>query len=163
MKVDILSADCTERLGNRLWVRTEPFIFSIDGEIFIIPRGTVHDGGSVPRLLWVLSPPMSGPFAEAFGPHDYFYSVDGPDVGRLRADLILYHMGLYRRASTIEAQVIKSGVNLFGWMSYKKGRDKMTAESCYNFVQARLRVAQLSAHQSSGCILGAESVKNSSK
>jgi len=143
MKVDILSADCTERLGNRLWVRTEPFIFSIDSEVFIIPRGTVHDGGSVPRLIWALSPPMSGPFAEGFGSHDWFYN-EGPDIGRLKADLVLYHMGLYRGASIIEAQAIKSGVNLFGWMSYKKGRDKMTEKSCYNYVQARLRVAQLS-------------------
>ena len=152
MKVEILSTDCTERLGNRLWVRTEPFIFSIDGETFIIPRGTVHDGGSVPRLFWFLSPPMSGPFAEGFGPHDYFYSIDGPDVGRLRADLILYHMGLYRGASTIEAQAIKSGVNLCGWMSYKTGRDKMTEKSCYNLPYARLRVAQLSGMQTTKAV-----------
>jgi len=143
MKIEILSADCLERLGNRLWVRTKSFYFSVDGEIYEIPRGTVTDGGSIPRLFWTISPPMSGPFAQGFPVHDWFYSVDGPDIGRFKADLVLYHMGRHRGASIIEAQAIKSAVNLFGWMSYKKGRDKITERSCYNFVKARLRVAQL--------------------
>ena len=163
MKVEILSSDCTERLGNRLWVLTQPFIFSVDDEVFVVPRGFVTDGASVPRVMYPICSPVSGPFGQGAIAHDFLYSVDGPDIGRLRADLVLYNMGRLRGAWISEAQLVKSGVNLFGWMSYKKGRDKMTFSSCYNLVKARLRVAQLSAHQSSGCILGAESVKNSSK
>ena len=144
MKVDILSADCTERLGNRLWVLTRPFVFSVDDEIFTVPMGFVTDGASVPRLLYSLCSPVSGPFGQGAIVHDFLYSVDGPDIGRLRADLVLYQIGRFRGAGLAESQLVKSGVNLFGWMSYKTGRDKMTAKSCYNFVQARLRVAQLS-------------------
>ena len=147
MKVEILSADCTERLGNRLWVLTQPFIFSVDDETFTVPRGFVTDGASVPRVMYPICSPVSGPFGQGALAHDFYYSIDGPDIGRLRADLILYAMGRLRGAWISEAQLVKSGVNLFGWMSYKKGRDKMTAKSCYNFVQARLRVAQLSGMQ----------------
>jgi len=144
MKVEILSADCTERLGNRLWVLTQPFVFFVDDELFTVPQGFVTDGASVPRLLWPICSPVSGPFGQGALAHDFYYSIDGPDIGRLRADLILYAMGRLRGAWISEAQLVKSGVNLFGWMSYKKGRDKMTFSSCYNLVKARLRVAQLS-------------------
>ena len=144
MKVDILSADCTERLGNRLWVLTQPFIFSVDDEVFVVPRGFVTDGASVPRVMYPICSPVSGPFGQGAIAHDFYYSIDGPDIGRFRADQVLYSMGRLRGAWISEAQLVKSGVNLFGWMSYKTGRDKMTAKSCYNFVQARLRVAQLS-------------------
>ena len=144
MKVEILSADCTERLGNRLWVLTQPFIFSVDDEVFVVPRGFVTDGASVPRVMYPICSPVSGPFGQGAIAHDFYYSIDGPDIGRFRADQVLYSMGRLRGAWISEAQLVKSGVNLFGWMSYKTGRDKMTAKSCYNFVQARLRVAQLS-------------------
>jgi len=144
MKVEILSSDCTERLGNRLWVLTQPFIFSVDDEVFVVPRGFVTDGASVPRVMYPICSPVSGPFGQGALAHDFYYSIDGPDIGRLRADLILYAMGRLRGAWISEAQLVKSGVNLFGWMSYKKGRDKMTFSSCYNLVKARLRVAQLS-------------------
>ena len=144
MKVEILSSDCTERLGNRLWVLTQPFIFSVDDEVFVVPRGFVTDGASVPRVMYPICSPVSGPFGQGEIAHDFYYSIDGPDIGRFRADQVLYSMGRLRGAWISEAQLVKSGVNLFGWMSYKTGRDKMTAKSCYNFVQARLRVAQLS-------------------
>jgi hypothetical protein len=143
MKIDILSSLCTDRLGNRLWVITEPFVFIIDGVIYEIPMGFVFDGASNMRLLWAICPPMAGPAGEATAVHDWFYSVEGPDIGRLKADYVLYCMARYRGANILEAQAIKSGVNLIGWMHYKKGRDKMTSKSCYNLVRARLRVAQL--------------------
>ena len=144
MEIDILCPDCTERLGNRLWVLTQPFIVSVDDEVYNVPRGFVTDGASVPRLLYPICSPVAGPFGQGAIVHDWFYSVDGPDIGRLKADLVLYAMGRFRGAKLGESQLVKSGVNLFGWMSYKKGRDKMTFSSCYNLVKARLRVAQLS-------------------
>ena len=144
MKVEILSSDCTERLGNRLWVLTQPFIFSVDDEVFVVPRGFVTDGASVPRVMYPICSPVSGPFGQGAIAHDFYYSIDGPDIGRFRADQVLYAMGRLRGAWISEAQLVKSGVNLFGWMSYKTGRDKMTFSSCYNLVKARLRVAQLS-------------------
>jgi len=124
-------------------VITEPFIFTIDGVIYEIPTGFVFDGASNMRLLWVICPPMAGPAGEAAAVHDWFYSVEGPDIGRLVADYALYCMARFRGASILGAQAIKSGVNLLGWMHYKKDRDKMTSKSCYNLARARLRVAQL--------------------
>jgi hypothetical protein len=124
-------------------VITEPFVFIIDEAIYEIPMGFVFDGASNIRLLWAICPPMAGPAGEATAVHDWFYSVEGPDIGRLKADYVLYCMARFRGASILEAQAIKSGVNLLGWMHYKKGRDKMTFSSCYNLARARLRVAQL--------------------
>jgi len=105
--------------------------------------GFVFDGASNIRLLWAICPPMAGPAGEATVVHDWFYSVEGPDIGRLKADYVLYCMARFRGANILEAQAIKTGVNLLGWMHYKKGRNKMTSKSCYNLVRARLRVAQL--------------------
>lgn len=105
--------------------------------------GFVFDGASNIRLLWAICPPMAGPAGEATVVHDWFYSVEGPDIGRLKADYALYCMARFRGARILEAQAIKTGVNLLGWMHYKKGKDKMTNKSCYNLTRARLRVAQL--------------------
>jgi len=143
MKVDILSALVTERLGNRLWVLTEPFIISIDGEIHTIPRGFVTDGASCLRLLWGICAPVAGPFGEGAIPHDWFYSPEGPDIGRLNADLALYEFGRLRGANIFQAQAVKSGVNAFGWIHYKKGVEKLTNWSCYDLVRAKIRVANL--------------------
>jgi len=143
MKVDILSALVTERLGNRLWVLVEPFIFSIDGVIYAIPRGFVTDGASCPRIMWSICAPVAGPFGEGAVIHDYFHSIEGPDIGRFTADMALYAFGRFRGANILQAQAVKSGVNCFGWLYYKKGVEKLTAASCYNLIGAMLRVANL--------------------
>lgn len=141
MQVDILSPLATERLGNRLWVLTAPFIFSIDGQIHTIPRGFVTDGASCPRILWWLCAPVAGPFGEGAVIHDWLYNPDGPDIGRLNADMALYAFGRFRGANVLQAQAVKSGVNCFGWRYYKKGAEKLTERSCYDLIWARLRVA----------------------
>ena len=143
MKVDILTADRTERLGNRLWVLTHPFLFEVDGKLYIVPRGFVTDGASCPRLLWSICSPVAGPFGQGAIAHDWLYSPEGPDIGRFTADMVLYSIGRYRGADSLRAQLVKSGVNSFGWMSYKKGIDKLTDLSCYNLFEARLIVEEL--------------------
>ena len=143
MKIEILSYDCTERLGNRLWVLSQPFIFSVDDKLFTVPRGFVIDGASVPRLLYPICSPVAGPFGQAAIAHDFLYSIEGPDIGRFKADHVLYTIGRLRGAWLAEAQAVKTGVNLFGWLSYKTGRNKINKKSCYDWVQAQLRVAQL--------------------
>ena len=52
--------------------------------------------------------------------HDWFYSVEGPDIGRLKADYVLYCMARFRGARTLEAQAIKTGVNLLGMDALQK-------------------------------------------
>ena len=66
--------------------------------------GFVFDGASNIRLLWAICPPMAGPAGEATVVHDWFYSVEGPDIGRLKADYVLYCMARFRGANILEAQ-----------------------------------------------------------
>lgn len=152
MKIDILTTDCTERLGNRLWVLTQPFIFTIDGKSYTIPTGFVTDGASCPRPLWSICSPVAGPFGQGAIPHDWFYN-EGPDIGRLQADMVLYAIGRFRGANIARAQAVKSGVNMFGWMNYKKGIDKLTDAACYDLEKARVRVAELISQRSPGQLI----------
>lgn len=143
MKVKILSPLKTERLGNRLWVLLEPFIFEVDGIRYTVPAGFVTDGASCPRLLWSICSPMAGPFGEGAVAHDWFYN-EGPDIGRFNADMVLYALGRYRGSNIFRAQAVKSGVNVFGKWSYKTGADKVVPRACYDFAYAVGRVRELS-------------------
>jgi len=143
MKIEILNQDQTIRLGNRLWVLSNTFSFKVDGVQYDVPKGFVTDGASCPRVLWTICSPVAGPFGQGAIAHDFFYSVEGPDIGRFKADLVLYHIGRYRGANILNAQAVKTGVNLAGWSSYKTGVDKMTTKSCYNLLRAKATVEKL--------------------
>lgn len=143
MKIEVFANEQVERLGNRLWVLVDWFGFMIDGIPYWIPPGFVTDGASVPRLLWPICSPMSGPFGQPSIPHDFFYCHKGPDVGRLYADYVLYKWGRMRGSGIIKAQAVKTTLNICGWACYKTGRDKVTAGKCYNLEYAKLRVEQL--------------------
>jgi hypothetical protein len=86
---------------------------------------------------------VAGPFGEAAVIHDWLYSTEGPDIGRLKADLALYEFGRFRGAGIARAQLVKSGVNAFGWQHYKKGVEKLTEKTCYDLGDARVYVAEL--------------------
>jgi hypothetical protein len=123
----------TERLGNRLWVLTSDFTFIVGNDAYTAKRGFVTDGASNIRLLWAICAPVAGPFGEMAVAHDLFYCDDGPDVGRLYADYLLYLGGRMRGANILQAQAVKTGVNLFGWRHYKKGKEKVTPDACYDY------------------------------
>jgi len=145
MEVELLATEQTKRLGNRLWVLTENFYFAVDELTYEVPKGFITDGASCPRGLWSLCSPVAGPFGQGAIAHDFFYSKDGPNIGRLNADEILYCFGRYRGSGWARAQAVKSGVNCFGWMSYKKmySHDKLTSKACYNVEKARNFVGEL--------------------
>ncbi len=143
MDVDILSRLVSDRLGNRLWVLRDPFIFSIDGDFYTIPRGFVFDGASCPRGLWSFCAPVAGPFGEAALIHDWFYSIEGPDIGRPIADLALYFFGRFRGAGFLRAHLVKKGVNIFGEPHYKTATEKMTEKTCYDLDKSLLLVGEL--------------------
>ena len=58
--------------------------------------GFVFDGASNIRLLWAICPPMAGPAGEATAVHDWFYSVEGPDIGRLARLRFVLHGSISR-------------------------------------------------------------------
>jgi hypothetical protein len=59
----------------------------------------------------------------------------------------------FRGANIARAQAVKSGVNMFGWMNYKKGIDKLTDAACYDLEKARVRVAELISQRSPGQLI----------
>jgi hypothetical protein len=50
-----------------------PFVF-VDpaGKHWRVPAGTVTDGASIPRVLWITHPPFTGKYRSAAIIHDYF-------------------------------------------------------------------------------------------
>jgi hypothetical protein len=73
MKYERLKPMQYKRVAFRLAQFTEPFVFSFNGTLFVIPKGFWIDGLSVPTLsLWYVQPFMKWAI-EAGGVHDFFY------------------------------------------------------------------------------------------
>lgn len=147
MKIIISEGMQTLRLGNRLWVLTEDFRFTIDGKDHVIPKGFLTDGASNIRLLWWLCAPVAGPFGEGAVWHDFGYN-EGPELGRSVMDGHLFWFGRHRKATWLRAILVKYGVRLMGRSSYKAGKSKLVASRCYDFKYAVEQVSNLRRYSS---------------
>lgn len=143
MNIEIKNNEKTIRLGNRLWVLCDDLVISINGKVYKVPKGFVTDGASCPRILWALCSPVAGPFGQGAILHDWLYNVESPLVPRFVADLMLYYIGRYRKANIIRAILVKWGVNLFGWLHYKKDRPKITSKTCYDCDDAKRIITEI--------------------
>jgi hypothetical protein len=144
MEIKVLNSDRTERLGNRLWVLTHPFAFTVNGKLYIIPKGTVTDGASCPRLFWFICSPIAGPFGQPSIIHDWLYN-EGPDLTQKTADRIFYLLSRKKGAGFFRAQLVKIALKSFGHLSYKKTGtvNKINQKTCYDTKYAIQRVKEL--------------------
>lgn len=55
-------------------VLNQDFIFTVDDETYVIPKGYVTDLSSIPRVGWLLYPPNYGESRRGATAHDFFYS-----------------------------------------------------------------------------------------
>ena len=140
----IESRDCTERLGNRLWVLTKTFKFSFFNQDYRIPKGFITDGASCPRILWNICAPVAGPFGQGAIIHDWVYN-EGPDLPKVIADSLLYTAGRQRGADWFRSQLVYWGVRLFGKPSYKTGTslNKVNNKTCYNYEESMKLILKL--------------------
>ncbi len=108
-------------LSTRKRIVTEDFLFYVDGEEMVIPKGFIYDGLSVPRIFWWIASPYASGDTEA-AIHDFlyftgFYSRKISDyifLGGLRG----LDKSFYIRFTLLV------GVRLFGTKAYNDHRKK---------------------------------------
>lgn len=86
-----------------------PFIDPTTGEHWVVPKGFMTDGSSVPRFFWRLEDPF-GEALRAAIPHDYFCKYDA--VPRKQADQAFYTWLLSIGVSRIKALLMYIGVRI---------------------------------------------------
>lgn len=99
---------------SEVWRLTEDFCCRVDSSLFIVPKGFLTDGASIPRFLWRLcGHPMTTKRFPIAVVHDYLYSEPG---GRTRAEVDeLYRDGLVELGlPKWKANVEYAAIRLFG-------------------------------------------------
>ena len=105
--------------GKRNIVVTKPFPVITSLGRFVVPRGTVSDGGSIPAAAWSI---IGHPFdylLEECVVHDFLYSPFNQEYSRAEADLILKELLWNRGIPVWKVAAIWSAVRLFGWRSFR--------------------------------------------
>lgn len=90
------------------------FILEIDGKRFVIPKGYIFDGSSIPRPLWSIFPPSYDPAWRASAVHDYFYTHLYKHYSKEFADDVFYRVMLKDGASPLVAKLFYLAVKWFG-------------------------------------------------
>ena len=112
--------------GSLLIQLTDPFRYiSSIGTVFV-PRHTVSDGASIPRLFW----PWLGPFGSAFDRgdnsyfraaiiHDYLYSPNNDEFSRAEADEVFLEAMQECKVPWHRRTIIYTAVRCAGWRFFK--------------------------------------------
>ena len=111
--------------GN-VWMVFEDWHVSINGRSFVVPKGFVTDGASIPRLLWrICGHPMTTRRFPIALLHDWLYSEEGykaTGLTRKEADLIYYYglrdLGFGVGSALVEYEMVR----IFGG-SHWEGRE----------------------------------------
>lgn len=98
----------------------EPLSFEYNGVQYIIPRGFVSDGASVPRVLWrLLDPPITAATLIPSVKHDYTYRIKPKIMTRTEADKLYYDDLRSNGYNWFKCQTVYAGLRLFGNSSYQ--------------------------------------------
>lgn len=89
------------------------------GKKYIIPKGFVSNGASVPAVFWgVITPCIDGRTIMSAVIHDYLYATG--IVARHEADDIFLHYLLKNKFPKIKSYICYFAVRIFGKKYYKK-------------------------------------------
>lgn len=103
---------------TRLFILTQRFRFYSDHGYVEVPKGTVTDGASIPRVFWsVLSP--FGEYFKAALPHDFLYTDKNKKFTRKEADDILLEGMEVLGVHPAKRFLIYRAVRWFGWRCYQ--------------------------------------------
>lgn len=103
---------------SRVFRLTERFRYLSSLGCVTVPRNTLTDGASIPKVFWSVLYPFGAWFPAAVI-HDFLYSIGNDDYTRDEADFIfleaMYNVGVpwHRR------HVIHAAVRMFGGRSFK--------------------------------------------
>ena len=106
--------------GKYAIVAHDVIYFDAHGRRHRVPRGTISDGGTIPRILRAsVGAPFSSPYLLAYIIHDH-YAQHSRDIAdkrdrknlRLHADQLLYEMVIYLGAGWIKRHALYRGVRI---------------------------------------------------
>jgi len=110
--------DIGMRGDSRLFITLERFRFYSSHGLIVVPKGTVTDGASIPRVFWSILSPF-GEYFKAALPHDFLYSSNNKTLTRKQADDILREGMEVLGVHPAKRFVIYRAVRLFGWRNYQ--------------------------------------------
>ena len=82
---------------------------TLAGSVYVVPKGTISDLGSIPRVLWVILP--SHEYPSAFILHDYFCYQDW--ISRKDGDLLFLEALKASNATNWKAYIMYCGVRAY--------------------------------------------------
>lgn len=86
---------------------------------FLIPRGYVWNGASIPKVVRpLIGSPFDGPFVTAALLHDFLYETHG--ASRTYADQLFHAELLTQGAGAVRAYTMYSAVRMFGAENYNE-------------------------------------------
>jgi hypothetical protein len=102
-------------IDGELWELTEDFEVNIQEYSFVVPKGFVTDGASIPRFFWRLcGHPLEATRFPAAIVHDFLYYED-TGVDRKTADELYRKMLIALGESKFAARVEWIALRCFGW------------------------------------------------
>ena len=111
-----------EEIDVQKWKILENFIFyrgSInDNDVYLVPRGFITDGASVPRQLWSIMPPVGAKYSKAAVIHDMLYATEM--VTRAEADKIFLEAMKVLKVSKWKRWSMYLAVRAAGWRVWQK-------------------------------------------
>ena len=116
--------------GRDVWKVVFGFSFvDQDGREYSVPEGTITDGASIPRALWLIAGhPRSVTIGQAAAVHDVCYRYGRGSRAECDARLIrgMEVLG----ASWAKRQVIRAGIRAGGWVAWQRYR-RQERERCH--------------------------------
>jgi hypothetical protein len=113
----ILLEDVGMSGDSRLFRTLQDFRFFSKHGLITVPKGTITDGASIPRVFWSILSPF-GEYFKAALPHDFLYSSDNKTHTRKQADEILLEGMVVLGVNPVKRFAIYRAVRWFGWRCY---------------------------------------------
>lgn len=93
--------------------------FTIEGNVYSIPKGFHTDLASIPRPFWFILSPAHSSLMKAAIVHDWFYRMTC-DFNRKQTDLIFYALLRQNNVNIVTANLMYYSVRLFGGKYYNE-------------------------------------------
>lgn len=120
-----------QKIGRRTWRTTRAITYHVgslgSAWTITVPSGFDTDGASVPRLLWIVWPPLGGDYDQAAVLHDYLYRTQFMCMERVVADALLLEAMKALGTGALARWGIFVGVRAGGWVTYRRYRRQGTA------------------------------------
>jgi hypothetical protein len=112
-----------QQISKNEWITLREFTYYVGEEnsndFIVVPKNTITDGASIPRIFWsIIGHPM-GRYAQAAVLHDYMYRLHLRP--RKECDDIFYEaMGVLKVADW-KRNIMYISLRLFGFVAYNRG------------------------------------------